>query len=78
MLKDLHIFKEKPEFWILCKFSRLLNAVKKLKLFSNPVKTKHICELDAASSLNDSNIFKVIIAEAQEGGFLQGPIIVEG
>ena len=78
VLKDLHIFKEKPEFWILCKFSWLLSAVKKLKLFSNPVKTKHICELDAASSLNGSSIFKVTIAETQESGFLQGPIIAEG
>ena len=78
VLKDFHIFKEKPEFWILCKFSWLLNAVKKLKLFSNPVKTKHTCELDAASSLNNSNIFNVIMVEAQPSGFLQGPNNVEG
>lgn len=65
MVQDFHTFHKKPEIWILCKLSWLINALRSLELLSNPVKRKHICELDVASNLKGSSSFTVIIAEAQ-------------
>lgn len=70
VLQDLHIFQEKPEIQILCELSRLLNAVKQLKLLSNTAKSKHICSLVVASNLNGSRIFKVVIVEAERSKWI--------